>query len=55
VHFRGDFTDIAEEILIVEAPGAFIDRPEKLPYQNLRPGIRTSPLGTAWPGPGNRG
>lgn len=45
VHFRGDFTDIAEEILIVEAPGAFIDRPENLPYENLRPGIRTSPLG----------
>ena len=51
VHFRGDFTDIAEEILIVEAPGAFIDRPEKLPYQNLRPGVRTSPLGREWPGP----
>ena len=45
VHFRGDFTDIAEEILVVEAPGAFIDRPETLPYQNLRPGVRTSPLG----------
>lgn len=48
VHFRGDFTDIAEDILIVEAPGAFIDRPEKLPYRNLRPGIRTSPLGQAF-------
>ena len=45
VHFRGDFTDIAEEILVVEAPGAFIDRPAKLPYQNLRPGVRLGPLG----------
>ena len=51
VHFRGDFTDIAEDILIVEAPGAFIDRPEKLPYKNLRPGIRTSPLGQPFLGP----
>ena len=51
VHFRGDFTDIAEDILIVEAPGAFIDRPETLPYKNLRPGIRTSPLGQPFLGP----
>ncbi len=45
VHFRGDFTDIAETILIVEAPGAFIDRPVKNPYRNLRPGVRLGPLG----------
>ena len=51
VHFRGDFTDIAEQILLVEAPGAFIDRPENLPYTRLRPGVRTSPMGTPWPGP----
>lgn len=51
VHFRGDFTDIAEEILIVEAPGAFIDRPENLPYQQLRPNVRTSPLGQPFLGP----
>ncbi len=46
VHFRGDFTDVAHEILLVEAPGAFIDRPERLPYQNLRPGIRRCPGGS---------
>lgn len=45
VHFRGDFTDIAETILIVEAPGAFVDRPDKNPYRNLRPGVRLGPLG----------
>ena len=45
VHFRGDFTDVAEQILVVEAPGAFIDRPDQLPYRNLRPGIRKGPLG----------
>jgi microcystin degradation protein MlrC len=45
VHFRGDFTAIAADILVVEAPGAFIDRPEKLPYRRLRPGVRLSPNG----------
>lgn len=45
VHFRGDFTDIAEDILVVGAPGAFIDRPEDLPYKNLREGVRLMPLG----------
>ncbi len=45
VHFRGDFTDIAEEILVVLAPGAFNDRPETMPYENLRPGIRLCPEG----------
>ncbi len=45
VHFRGDFTDIAEQILVVRAPGAFIDQPELLPYRNLRPGVRLCPKG----------
>ena len=47
VHFRGDFTAIAADILVVEAPGAFIDRPEKLPYRHLRPGVRLCPNGPA--------
>jgi microcystin degradation protein MlrC len=50
VHFRGDFTDIAEEILVVEAPGANIDRPERLPYRNLRPGVRLCPNGPEFRG-----
>jgi microcystin degradation protein MlrC len=45
VHFRGDFTDIADDILVVFAPGAFIDQPEKLPFENLRPGVRLCPNG----------
>jgi microcystin degradation protein MlrC len=45
VHFRGDFTAIAADILIVEAPGAFIDRPERLPYSRLRAGVRLCPQG----------
>ena len=34
-----------EDILVVEAPGAFIDRPAKNAYRNLRPGVRLGPLG----------
>lgn len=45
VHFRGDFTDIAHDILNVESPGAFIERAETLPYKYLRKGIRLSPKG----------
>ena len=51
VHFRGDFTDIAAEILVVEAPGAFIDRPETLPYRHLRSGVRLCPEGPVHQGP----
>jgi microcystin degradation protein MlrC len=45
VHFRGDFTDIAHDILNVESPGAFVERAETLPYRNLRKGIKLSPKG----------
>ncbi|MCW5731952.1 MAG: M81 family metallopeptidase [Alphaproteobacteria bacterium] len=45
VHFRAHFTPIAEEILPVEAKGCFVDRPELLPYRNLRTGIRLAPNG----------
>jgi microcystin degradation protein MlrC len=45
VHFRGDFQPLAEEILVVAAPGPNIDDPTKLPYRRLRPGVRLRPLG----------
>jgi len=48
VHFRGDFTDIAHDILNVESPGAFIERAETLPYKKLRKGMKLSPLGRAF-------
>ena len=51
VHFRADFTEIAEQILVVEAPGASIDRPETLPYKNLRPGVRVCPEGPEFAAP----
>lgn len=48
VHFRGDFTDIAHDILNVESPGAFIERAETLPYKKLRRGMKLAPLGKAF-------
>lgn len=48
VHFRGDFTDIAHDILNVESPGAFIERAETLPYRNLRRGMKLAPKGRAF-------
>jgi len=43
VHFRADFGDIAGRILVVEAPGPNVADPARLPFRNLRPGVRTSP------------
>ncbi|MDJ0951243.1 MAG: M81 family metallopeptidase [Alphaproteobacteria bacterium] len=48
VHFRADFAPIAEEILVVRAPGANIADPAELPYRKLRDGLRLSPGGTAF-------
>jgi microcystin degradation protein MlrC len=45
VHFRNHFQDLAEEILIVLAPGPNIEDPAALPYKKLRAGVRLRPLG----------
>jgi len=45
VHFRADFSRIASEILMVEAPGYNVADPTKLAFQHLRPGLRVSPMG----------
>src|SRR5229473_1283062 len=47
VHFRADFQPIAETVLCVVSPGAHVSDPERLPYRNLRKGIRLNPLGPA--------
>lgn len=39
-HYRADFQPIASEILVVEAPGAIIEDPAKVPYTRIRPGVR---------------
>ncbi|HEX6120748.1 MAG TPA: MlrC C-terminal domain-containing protein, partial [Dongiaceae bacterium] len=44
VHFRADFQPIAEEILIVAAPGANPVDNRDLPYKRIRRGVRLMPL-----------
>ncbi len=48
VHFRADFDAIAEETLIVEAPGAHPCRLTGLDYRRLRAGVRLEPGGPAF-------
>ena len=48
VHFRADFDAIAEETLIVEAPGAHPCRLTGLDYRRLRAGVRLGPGGPAF-------
>ena len=47
VHFRADFAPIAEEILVVKAPGANALDYSELSYRKLRPGVRLMPMGKA--------
>jgi len=51
VHFRNHFQDLAEEILIVLAPGPNVEDPAALPYRKLRAGVRLRPLGPEHRGP----
>jgi microcystin degradation protein MlrC len=48
IHFRADFDAIAEETLIVEAPGAHPCRLTGLDYRRLRSGVRLEPGGPAF-------
>jgi microcystin degradation protein MlrC len=43
VHFRADFQPIAEDIILVEAPGPCYADPAKLTFLNVRPGVRLRP------------
>jgi microcystin degradation protein MlrC len=43
VHFRADFGAMASRVLVVDAPGPNIAAPDKLPFRNLRSGVRTMP------------
>jgi len=50
VHFRADFTPIAEAVLVSEAPGPMVADPINLPWKRLRPGIRIRPNGPVFVG-----
>jgi microcystin degradation protein MlrC len=49
VHFRAAFEPIAQDVLVVESPGAMIVDPVKLPFKRLRTGVRLRPLGPTFP------
>lgn len=44
-HYRADFQPIAEQIILVEAPGAHMENPTILPYKHLREGVRLGGMG----------
>jgi microcystin degradation protein MlrC len=43
VHFRADFEALADEVLVVAAPGANVADPAALPFRHLPPGLRRRP------------
>jgi microcystin degradation protein MlrC len=43
VHFRADFGALASRVLVVEGPGPNVPDPARLPFRNLRPGVRLRP------------
>jgi microcystin degradation protein MlrC len=43
VHFRAHFQPIAEQVIVVAAPGPVVADPAVLPFRNLRPGLRLRP------------
>jgi microcystin degradation protein MlrC len=47
VHFRADFTPIAEAILVCAAPGPMPVSPADLPFRRLRRNLRLCPMGPA--------
>jgi microcystin degradation protein MlrC len=52
VHFRADFGPLAQDILVVRAPGGHLADPSRYPYRNLRRGVRLYPLGPVFDGTG---
>jgi microcystin degradation protein MlrC len=48
VHFRADFTPIAQEILVAKAPGPMIADPSEFAWTRLAKGIRMRPNGRAF-------
>lgn len=45
VHFRGHFQPIAEDVLLVDAPGPMVSDPATLPFTRIRPDVRLRPHG----------
>ena len=50
-HYRAEFEPIAEEVIVVLAPGYYLADPALYPYRRLRAGVRLRPLGPEFAGP----
>ena len=50
-HYRAEFEPIADEVIVVLAPGYYLADPTLYPFRKLRPGVRLKPLGPAFAGP----
>ena len=50
VHFRADFQPMAQEVLVVRAPGPALADPADFRWTRLRHGLRLGPLGPAFRG-----
>lgn len=48
VHFRADFTPIAEQILVAKSPGPMIADPSEFAWQRLAAGMRLKPNGRSF-------
>jgi microcystin degradation protein MlrC len=49
-HYRAEFEPIAEQVIVVIAPGYYRADPTVYPYRRLRPGVRLKPLGPEFAG-----
>ena len=49
-HYRAEFQPIAEEVIVVVAPGYYRADPTVYPFKRLRPGVRLKPLGPEFAG-----
>jgi microcystin degradation protein MlrC len=48
-HYRAEFEPIAEEVIVVLAPGWYLADPTRYPFRKLRAGVRLKPLGPVHP------
>jgi microcystin degradation protein MlrC len=53
-HFRAEFAPLAEEIIVVLAPGRYLADPSAYPFRRLRPGVRLRPLGPEFTASGSQ-
>lgn len=49
-HYRGEFEPIAEEVIVVLAPGYYLADPVAYPFRKLRQGVRLRPQGPEFSG-----